>query len=154
MYFINIKELKKDIVEKKFSEKDRFIYIMLYIGLSAILFELLISFPDDTILTIYDYTASTISVLILLIGSYFIYKENGANNGEDFAGKYFSIIWVVSWRVVLAIIPLIILFLIFISYQELALVYEEVFLLILLTGMEFLIYYLSYKHTLDIQNKN
>ena len=28
MYFINIKQLKKEIINKDFTEKDRFIYIM------------------------------------------------------------------------------------------------------------------------------
>ena len=153
MYFINIKGLKKDIVEKKFNEKDRFTYILLYIGLSALLFEFLTLFPDEEALSSYDYAYSILSVLITFLGTYFIYKANGANEGEDFAGKYFSIIWVISWRVMLITTPIIILLIFYSIYKDLSSVFEEIVCFIWGVGVEFLIYFLSYKAVLEIRNQ-
>ena len=153
MYFINIKGLKEDIVEKRFEEKDRFIYILLYVGLYALLFEIITSFPSEELITSYDYAYSIMSVLITFFGTYFIYKANGANDGEDFAGKYFSIVWVISWRVMLITTPIIILLTIYSIYQDLPFVFDEIVFFIWGVGVEFLIYFLSYKAVLEIRKQ-
>ena len=153
MYFIDIKGLKKDIVEKKFEEKDRFIYILLYIGLSALFMELLTSLPNDEVLTSYDYASSVIYVLLTFVGTYFIYKANGGNEGEDFAGKYFSITWVMSWRVILISIPMLIVFFFISSFQEFSPTVENIILLLWSIGIDFFIYFLSYKAVLEIRSQ-
>ncbi len=94
MYFINIKKLKEDIIEKRFSEKDRFIYILLFVMLDTIFLEFNI-FPIEE-LSIVDYASSIMTIVVTFLGTYFIYKANGGADGDDFAGKYFSITWVRS----------------------------------------------------------
>ena len=101
MYFINIKQLKQDIINRDFTEKDRFIYAFIYIVIYSILSELSIiscSVENPTELLISDYIMDMGTVLITIIGTYFLYRVNGGNNGEDFLGRYFSITWVMSIR--------------------------------------------------------
>jgi len=113
IYFINIKQLKKDIINRDFNERDRFIYMFIYIiGYESLLtlFYLLPS-EESVTLTLLDYVDTIGTFLIITIGTYFLYRANGGRQGEDFLGRYFSIVWVVGIRTLLLyfIVPLAIL---------------------------------------------
>jgi uncharacterized membrane-anchored protein YitT (DUF2179 family) len=121
VYFWNIKALKNDIRENRFSEKDRFIYFIIYFVFSAIGLELVMYMPIENA-NLWDYVDSFLNILIVLVGTVFAYKANGYSNGSDFLGKYFSISFVVSIRFLIYLIPLLVLYII---YYEYAFTYEE-----------------------------
>lgn len=152
MYFINITKLKEDIIEKKFSEKDRFIYILLFIILNTIFMELNI-FPNYEPNMI-DHASSIMVIVITFLGTYFIYKANGGKEGNDFAGKYFSITWVRGIHLLLLLIPIFIIFSILDSYiLELSPLNNEIATFVILSGFIFSVYFYAYKDVLEIRAK-
>ena len=60
--------------------------------------------------TLIDYANSFVTIISLFLGGYFIFKANGGNDGEDFAGKFFSLTWVRGIRFLLITIPIIFIF--------------------------------------------
>ncbi|AEF55318.1 hypothetical protein [Marinomonas posidonica] len=122
MYFWNIEALKNDIRADNFSEKERFIYFVIYFVFSAIGLELVMYMPIENA-NLWDYVDSFLNILIVLVGTVFAYKANGSSSGNDFLGKYFSISFVVLIRFLIYLIPLLVSYII---YYEYAYSYEEV----------------------------
>ena len=156
MYFINIKQLKKDIIEKRFSEKDRFIYILVFIMLDTIFLELTflpITEPNYEP-SIIDYASSIMTILVTFLGTYFIYKANGGVKGDDFAGKYFSLTWVRSIQFLLFFFPAIIIFFILDAYLfQLSDINNEIVFFLFLSVYSSALYFYSYKDVLEIKAK-
>ena len=155
MYFINIKQLKQDIINKDFTEKDRFIYAFIYIVIYSIFSELsfLGIIENENMPMISDYMTSIGTVLITIIGTYFLYKANGGNDGEDFLGRYFSITWVM----VIRLLPLILIMLVgLIITNTYSLIDSDVLdIVFVFFGLLYdsLIYYYSYGHMTDVSKK-
>ncbi len=108
MYFWNIEALKKDIVKDRLTEKERFVYVLIYLVLTAVGFEYLQQ-VDTELENIWDSIEAIANVLIVLIGTFCAYRANGGENGQDFLGRYFSIGFVVSIRFFVYLIPIVIL---------------------------------------------
>ena len=108
MYFWKVEKLKEDIQTNKLMEKDRFIYALIYIVLGAIAMEVLLLMPIEDG-NIWDLINGVVNVLIVTLGTIYAFKANGANDGNDFLGKYFSIGFVVTIRFLVYAIPLFIL---------------------------------------------
>ena len=152
MYFTNIKGLKKDIVEKKFGEKDRFLYIVVSIMISVVIMELISLFPTELTPTLFDYANSTVSIFSTFLGTYFIYKANGGEKGEDFAGRYFSIIWVRSIQFLVPLIPILIVYeMLNQLVLQLSPFNNELFYFIIFSGYLFGIYLYAYRDVLEIK---
>jgi len=152
MYFINIKQLKQDIVNKEFTEKDRFIYMFIYIAIYAIIYELAF-FENSTAPVMSDYISSIGTVIITVIGTYYLYRANGGNDGEDFLGRYFSITWVVSMRLLLLVI--IFIGISIIINMNFIVDSDMLDIAFVLFGLlyDFLIYYCSYGYISEISKK-
>jgi len=152
MYFINIKQLKQDIINKEFTEKDRFIYALIYIAIYAISNELAF-FENSTAPVMSDYISSIGTVIITVIGTYYFYRANGGNDGEDFLGRYFSIIWVVSMRLLLLVI--IFIGISIIINMNFIVDSDMLDIAFVLFGLlyDFLIYYCSYGYISEISKK-
>ena len=152
MYFTNITKLKEDIIEKRFSEKDRFIYIILFIMLDTIFLELNI-FPIPE-LSMIDYANSITNIIATFLGTYFIYKANGGAEGDDFAGKYFSITWVRGIQFLLVFFLSVIIFLILDKFLlELSEFNSDIVMFLFMSGYIFALYFYSYKDVLEIKAK-
>ncbi len=105
MYFWKIEDLKRDIKEKQLTEKDRFIYALIFVVFSAIGMELVALMPMENG-NIWYILFSVSSVLIVALGTVFVFKANGGSAGTDFLGKYFSISFVVNIRFLVILIPM------------------------------------------------
>ncbi|MCF6450978.1 hypothetical protein L1076_05175 [Vibrio sp. MMG022] len=105
MYIWNIKSLKEQIRSGRLTEKDRFIYIFLTLIFTALGIELALRFPIESG-NVWDTISSVSSVLIPMLGTFLAYKANGADNGTDFLGRYFSISFVVAVRFFVLLIPM------------------------------------------------
>ncbi len=107
MYFWNIEKLKADIRVDQLTEKDRFIYALIYFVLAAVLTEVMMLIPLENG-NVWDLINSTANVLIVTLGTVYAFKANGSSNGVDFLGKYFSIGFVVSIRFLVYAVPLLV----------------------------------------------
>lgn len=108
MYFINIKKLKQEIKEDRFTEKRSYPYFFWTFLLFMVMITPTLSggYPE---LNAYDHLSSLVVVIATIIGLKYSYHTNGGDNGHDFIKKFFAISWVQGWRV---IIPTTIIFLI------------------------------------------
>ena len=115
MYFWKIEKLKEDIRTNQLTEKDRFIYTLIYLILGAIAMEVMMLMPlEDG--NVWDLINSVTNVLIVTFGTIYAFKANGSNYGSDFLGKYFSIGFVVAIRFLVYAIPLFILLFVYYFY--------------------------------------
>ena len=152
MYFTNITKLKEDIIEKKLSEKDRFIYILLFVMLDTIFLELNM-FPIEE-LNIIDYASSILTIVVTFLGTYFIYKANGGEEGDDFAGKYFSITWVRGIQFLLIFMLVEIIFLVLDSFLfKISEFNNDIVMFISISGFVVALYFYSYKDVLEVKAK-
>lgn len=97
MYFWNINKLKKDIKNNTFTEKDRFLYGFIYIGLGIIATEAIMFMPKEKLNSCDIFDAISTSI-IAITGIILAFKANGGASGIDFLGKYFSISFVITIR--------------------------------------------------------
>jgi hypothetical protein len=154
MYFINSNRLKRDIIERKFNEHDRFVYIIVYLLLTTFFMEVFTYLPQKDTHTIFDYANSFVSVSSIFVGTYFIYKANGAEMGRDFAGRLFSLTWVRSIQFLLILISFLIIFDIMdTSFLHLSSFNYEVVNFIMFSSYLFAIYLHSYRDVLEIRSQ-
>ncbi|WP_317592135.1 hypothetical protein [Vibrio sp. EA2] len=106
MYFWNIEALKRDIVGGRLTEKDRFIYALIYIVFSVAAFEYFQGSATEYS-NIWDQIESIANVVVVLVGTYFTYRVNGASSGSDFLGRYFSLGFVVTIRFSVLLFPIV-----------------------------------------------
>ncbi len=115
MYFWKIEKLKDDIKVGYFTEKDRFIYALIYFMSCAIGMEVMMLMPLENG-NIWDFINSFSFVLIVLLGTICAFRANGSINGRDFLGKYLSIGFVMAIRFMVYAIPLFIMLSIYYFY--------------------------------------
>ena len=154
MYFIDITGLKKDIVKKIFTESDRFTYIIVYLLLDTFFLEACSHMTLDSSPTLIDYANSFVTLISLFLGGYFIFKANGGNEGEDFAGKFFSLTWVRGIRFLLITIPIIlILEILNESFLNLSTLNLEIVYFVIYSAFTFSIYFYAYQDILEIRRQ-
>ncbi len=107
MYFWKIDSLKKHLRENDLTEAQTFYYILLFVGLSAVGMELMPYFPIENPNS-WNHIESVVNILIPTIGTIVAYRANGAAEGRQFAGKYFSISFVMAIRFLFYLIPAVI----------------------------------------------
>ncbi len=91
MYFLSINKLKKQIIDHKFEEKERFKYFIANAFLSIIL-------AFYTLLNKYELIEFVFDFIILILTVISAYIANGRNKGKDFLGKFISIYFVLFLR--------------------------------------------------------
>ena len=105
MSFWKIEKLQEDIKSNEFSEKDRFIYALIFLTLATASIEFEIWLPSGN-LNIWDGVTSISCFLIGTAGMIFAFVANGGSNGKDFLGRYFSIGFVLFIKLMVLIIPI------------------------------------------------
>ncbi|KOO12754.1 hypothetical protein AKJ18_22210 [Vibrio xuii] len=108
MYIWNIESLKEDIKSGRLTEKDRFIYMFLTLIFTVLSIELALRIPVEPG-NVWDTISSLSSALFPILGTFLAYRANGADNGTDFLGRYFSISFVVTVRFFALLIPMFVL---------------------------------------------
>ena len=93
MYFWRIEKLKAAMAARPLSEREVLPYLIASIALSTA-----VSYLPQTSQNIWDTLGSVWSVLLVVMGSLYIYRQNGGANGQHFLQRYFAIGWVVTLR--------------------------------------------------------
>ena len=116
MHFWKIDKLKEEIKNDDLSEKDKFIYAVIYIVSCAFGMEAMgwLNIEDQNI---WDIVVSISNVIIVLVGTIFAFKANGGSTGEDFLGRFFSIGFIISVRFFVILIAIISITMVYIYYS-------------------------------------
>ena len=98
MYFWRIEKLKTEMAARPLSDREVLPYLVVFVALSAVV----INFPV-TISNVWDVLYAAWSILLAVIGTIYIYRQNGGSDGRHFLQRYLAIGWVVTvrWLVIL-----------------------------------------------------
>ena len=152
---LTIKQLKQDLINRDVTEKDKFIYMFLY--LMGCIFFWLLDNKNKMGPTIGINAVDMSTTLVLIIGIYYLYRANGGRKGENFIGRYFSIVWVVAirWFVPYLLLVVSLWVIIGISLDKYDSVFEVAFTIFSFSYALYLgiVYYCSYHHMLEVSKK-
>ena len=111
MYIWRIESLKKDLKEGPLSEKENFLYLLLLLVLGTIaLFPVIGSVSNH-----WDVYIAILTVAMTILGTWYLYKINGGNDGIRFVERYLALGWVVLVRYSVFVgIPTLIIYAVFI----------------------------------------
>lgn len=152
MYIWKINALKEQIATGQQTEKDRFIYCLIYVTLSVVGMESMSHIPVENP-NMWDMTYSIGISIITFFGTMFAYKFNGGANGVDFLGRYFSIGFVVTIRFLVLLIPAFLALILYSAYlvPEDEEIYSTPIEIILFLIWAVILYWRICKHISDVR---
>lgn len=153
MYLLNINKLKNKILTGNFGERDRFIYLLMYLLLNAVTLEYLTT-TERAEAGLRDYLLSIYSVSLVGVGTYVAYLANGAAAGRDFVGKFFAVSLIMTIRFLLFILPLIAgwVYFSFSTAMRGESAVGDAFILVPFIAWGLLLYYRIYRHMADLKD--
>lgn len=84
---------------RPFTDREVLPYLIVYVALTVV--ACFFSLPT---VNVWDALGVTCSVILAVVGTIYIYRENGGAEGQDFLQRYFAIGWVVALRWLVAIV--------------------------------------------------
>ena len=93
MYFWRIESLKTEMAVRPLSEREALPYLVVSVALFSA-----VAFIPQTIHNIWDGLGAVWSVLLAVVGTIYIFRQNGGAEGQHFLQRYFAVGWVVSVR--------------------------------------------------------
>ncbi len=108
MYIWNIKELKKELAATALTESQLFAYFLAVLTLETLMFQLVVLFPGTGDADVWDYAEYVGSVVFTVGGTLVAYRMNGGSAGRDFLTRYFPLMWVLTVRFLVFLLPLLV----------------------------------------------
>ncbi|HSJ98554.1 MAG TPA: hypothetical protein VLC53_15880 [Myxococcota bacterium] len=102
MYWWKLQALRDELAARTLSERTRFQYLLLFLFLSAIAIELP---PPTNRPTVWDRANSVTSMLVTVLGTWWLFRINGGGEGRRFLERYLSLAWVVLLRFLVFSLP-------------------------------------------------
>ena len=99
MRFWRIDRLKADLRDRPLCDRESLPYLLFYAGLFTAASAIPHSEPN-----VFDQVGAALSILIAVLGTVFVYQQNGGRQGHYFLQRYFAIGFVVAIRCATAII--------------------------------------------------
>lgn len=93
MYFWQLRRLKRKITARPLSEREILPYLLVYLTLTTT-----IIFIPESSANVWDALSALSSIILTLVGSFYIYRQNGGANGQYFLQRYLALGWVVTFR--------------------------------------------------------
>ena len=100
MYFVFYHPLKHKLRTNSLNDREALPYLIIY----AVLFALGSSTETDR----YGFLSLCLTAIIVIGGTYYVYRQNGGKEGFNLIKKYLILGWVVSIRFAIALIPVVI----------------------------------------------
>lgn len=108
MYLWNIKALKKNLSAQAQTEAQTFWYFFAVLTLETLFFHMASLFPGDEPIELWDYVEYVGAVIFTIGGTYVVYRANGGASGRHFLQRYFPLMWVLTIRFLVFMIPILI----------------------------------------------
>lgn len=108
MYFWNITALKQELVANALTESQVFAYFLAVLTLEMLTFQLTALFPGTGETGIWDYVGFVGSVVFTVGGTLIAYRMNGGSTGKGFLGRFFPLLWVLTVRFLVFLLPLLV----------------------------------------------
>ena len=108
MYLWDIKALKKKLVAHSLTEAQVFAYFLVVLTLDTLLYQLSMVFSGPEPAEIWDYVEYVGTVIFTVGGTLVVYRANGGASGRQFLLRYFPLMWVLSIRFLVFMVPFLI----------------------------------------------
>lgn len=108
MYLWDIKALKKKLVARSLTEAQVFAYFFAVLTLDTLVYQLSAIFSGPEPAEIWDYVEYAVTVIFTVGGTLVVYVANGGASGRQFLPRYFPLMWVLTIRFLVWMIPILI----------------------------------------------
>ena len=108
MYLWDIKALKKKLVTQSLTEAQVFAYFLAVLTLDTLMYQLSTLFPGTEPTDVWDYVEYVVTVIFTVGGTLVVYRANGGASGRQFLLRYFPLMWVLTIRFLVFMIPILI----------------------------------------------
>ena len=108
MYLWNIQTLKKKLAKQGLTEAQTFSYFLAVLTLETFVFQLAALFPETDPTDVWDYVEYVGALIFTVGGTLLAYKANGGASGRQFLTRYFPLMWVLTIRFLVFMIPILI----------------------------------------------
>jgi hypothetical protein len=105
MYLWNIKALKQELAANTLTEPQLFVYFLAMLTLDTLVYESIPLFPGTGDTNVWDYVGYVGSVVFTVGGALVAYLVNGGSTGKNFLTRYFPLMWVLTVRFLVFVIP-------------------------------------------------
>ena len=140
MYFLDLKGLINQHVEKGIAPREQFKYVFGFALLGLIGRGAPAQRTEMPNVLIVIFVLAALAGILFFVINHF-YKKNGGDNGQDFILRLFTISWVITWRLCLTVFPILLLLMLLAVY---ALIEPRLILAIaLLMSVGSILYYLA-----------
>ena len=97
MYFWRIEKLKSELAAHPMSDRDVLPYVVVDAVLKSTLTSITMAFPISSY-NIWNLLGTGWSIALAVLGTIYIFRQNGGVRGQQFLPRYFALGWVVGWR--------------------------------------------------------
>ena len=108
MYFWGIKALKKKLRTQTLTEGQTFAYFLAVLTLETLLFQIALLLPGTESTDLWDYVEYAVAVIFTVGGTLVVYRANGGAAGRQFLTRYFPLMWVLTVRFLVFMVPILI----------------------------------------------
>lgn len=105
MYLWDIKALKKKLVTQSLTEAQVFTYFLAVLTLDTLMYQLSTLFPGTEPADVWDYVEYVVTVIFTVGGTLVVYRANGGASGRQFLLRYFPLMWVLTIRFLVFMVP-------------------------------------------------
>ena len=109
MYLWNIKALKAELAADTVTEPQVFIYFLAVLTLETVLYQMTPLFPSSSDSNFWDYAGFAGTVVLTVGGTLVAYRQNGGNAGRAFLTRFFPLLWVLTIRFLVFLLPVLVL---------------------------------------------
>lgn len=106
MYLWNIKALKKNLSAQALNDAQTFWYFFAVLTLETLFYNMTSFFPGGEPIEFWDYVEYVGAVIFTLGGTFVAYRANGGASGRLFLSRYFPLMWVLTIRFLVFMIPI------------------------------------------------
>jgi hypothetical protein len=99
MYFWAVEDLKARMADRPLSDREVLPYLIAFVAICAATL-----FIADPISDLWRALDASLSVLLAVAGTIYIFRRNGGSAGEHFLQRYFAVGWVVGVRMFVIIV--------------------------------------------------
>lgn len=148
MYFWRLERLKREMAVRPLSESETVPYLVVYVTFTTALSSIPYSFSN-----VWDTLGAVVSTVLAVVGTIYVYRQNGGADGQYFLQRYFAISWIVTLRWLVIFIITILVFSILLElvgiWSEETTWYEFLFF----TASEVIIYQRTGHHVRDVAQR-
>ena len=108
MYLWDIKALKKKLSTQALTEGQTFAYFLAVLTLDTLMYQLVMLFPGTEPTEVWDYVEYMGTVIFTVGGTLVVYRANGGASGRHFLLRYFPLMWVLTIRFLVFMLPILV----------------------------------------------